>query len=148
MKRMLISGGNGFLGTYLVEKALSAGIKVTVIDDMSTSKERNVPADVIFRKEKVEEYGGEENYDFVVHLAARPSPEDYISNPVSTIMSNSVGTMKMLDIAKRNNAIFMYASSSEVYGDSQVIPTPETYFGYVNPNGIRSCYDEGKRFII
>ena len=61
-------------------------------------------------------------------------------------MSNSLGTMRMLDIAKRSNATFMYTSSSEVYGDAQIIPTPETYFGYVNPNGIRSCYDEGKRF--
>ena len=143
---MLISGGNGFLGSYLAEKALSDGIEVTVIDDMSTSKERNVPEEVIFRKEKVEDYVGDGNYDYVIHLAARPSPEDYISNPVSTIMSNSVGTMKMLDVAHRSNAIFMYTSSSEVYGDSQVLPTPETYFGYVNPNGIRSCYDEGKRF--
>ncbi len=143
---MLISGGNGFLGSYLAEKALSDGIEVTVIDDMSTSKERNVPEEVIFRKEKVEDYIGDGNYDYVIHLAARPSPEDYISNPVSTIMSNSVGTMKMLDVARRSNGIFMYTSSSEVYGDSQVLPTPETYFGYVNPNGIRSCYDEGKRF--
>ena len=146
MKNILISGGNGFLGSYLAEKALSLGMEVTVVDDMSTSRERNVPAEVIFRKESVEEYSDSERYDYVIHLAARPSPEDYITNPVSTIMSNSVGTMKMLDIALKSDAVFMYTSSSEVYGDSQVLPTPETYFGYVNPNGIRSCYDEGKRF--
>ena len=146
MRKMIISGGNGFLGSYLAEKALSLGMEVTVVDDMSTSRERNVPAEVIFRKESVEEYSDSERYDYVIHLAARPSPEDYITNPVSTIMSNSVGTMKMLDIALKSDAVFMYTSSSEVYGDSQVLPTPETYFGYVNPNGIRSCYDEGKRF--
>ena len=143
---MLISGGNGFLGSYLVEKALSIGMEVTVVDDMTTSKERMVPEEVTFIKESIEDYSDNESYDYVVHLAARPSPEDYISNPVSTIMSNSLGTMRMLDIAKRSHATFMYTSSSEVYGDAQFIPTPETYFGYVNPNGIRSCYDEGKRF--
>lgn len=146
MKKMLVSGGNGFLGSYLVEKALSSGIEVTVVDDMTTSRELMVPHQVKFIKESIENYNDDESYNYVVHLAARPSPEDYISNPVSTIMSNSLGTLRMLDIAKRSNAVFMYTSSSEVYGDAEVIPTPETYFGYVNPNGIRSCYDEGKRF--
>lgn len=146
MRNILISGGNGFLGSYLVEKALSSGMEVTVVDDMTTSRERLISHQVKFIKESIENYNDDESYSYVVHLAARPSPEDYISNPVSTIMSNSLGTMKMLDIAKKSNAVFMYTSSSEVYGDAQVIPTPETYFGYVNPNGIRSCYDEGKRF--
>lgn len=146
MKKMLISGGNGFLGSFLTEKAVSEFIEVTVVDDMTTSKDIVVPKEVAFIKKSIENYSDEESYDYVVHLAARPSPEDYISNPVSTIMSNSMGTMRMLDIAKRSNATFMYTSSSEVYGDAQIIPTPETYFGYVNPNGIRSCYDEGKRF--
>ncbi len=146
MKRMLISGGNGFLGSHLAEKALSNGFEVTIIDDLSTSTGVNVPSEVIFKKTKVEDYSDPTRYDYVVHLAARPSPEDYISNPVSTLMSNSVGTMKMLEIARKSNAVFLYASSSEIYGDSRVIPTPESYFGYVNPSGIRSCYDEGKRF--
>lgn len=146
MVKTLISGGNGFLGSFLAEKALLHGMEVTVVDDLSTSTGRNVPEEVIFKQQSIEDYEDSEIYDYVVHLAARPSPEDYISNPVSTIMSNSVGTMKMLDIARRSNAVFMYTSSSEVYGDSQIIPTPEDYFGYVNPNGIRSCYDEGKRF--
>lgn len=144
--KMLISGGNGFLGSHLAEKALSVGIEVTVVDDLSTSKGRNVPEDVDFVEKSIEDFATDERFDYVVHLAARPSPEDYISNPVSTILSNSSGTKVMLDIAKRSNARFMYTSSSEVYGDAHVIPTPEDYFGYVNPNGIRSCYDEGKRF--
>lgn len=146
MNNMLISGGNGFLGAYVAEKAISEGLNVTVVDDMSTSKGCNLPKEVDFQKTKVEEYSDNKKYDFVLHLAARPSPEDYITNPVTTIMSNSIGTINMLEIARKSDAVFMYTSSSEIYGDAQIIPTPETYFGYVNPNGIRSCYDEGKRF--
>lgn len=79
-------------------------------------------------------------------MAARPSPEDYIEHPVDTALSNSLGTYKMLEIARKSNARFIYTSSSEVYGSASIIPTPETYWGYVNPIGIRSCYDESKRF--
>lgn len=146
MKKVLVTGGNGFLGSYFVERALSSGMEVTVVDDMTTSDQRKVPEEAVFIKESIENYYDKGTYDYVVHLAARPSPEDYISNPVSTLMSNSLGTLRALDIAKENNAVFMYTSSSEVYGNAQIIPTPETYFGYVNPNGIRSCYDESKRF--
>ncbi len=142
----LISGGNGFLGSYLAEKFIDKGYEVTVVDDFSTSKRKNVPQEVTLIKQKIEDYKTNKKYDFVIHLAARPSPEDYISKPVSTISSNSIGTYKMLEIAKDSNAIFMYTSSSEVYGDASVIPTSEDYFGNVNPNGIRSSYDESKRF--
>jgi len=79
-------------------------------------------------------------------LAARPSPEDYVNHPVDTLLSNSIGTLNMLEIARKSDSVFMYTSSSEIYGEAGVIPTPESYYGYVNPNGIRSCYDEGKRF--
>lgn len=146
MSRMLISGGNGFLGSFMVEKALKMNIDVTVIDDLSTMSEINIPKDVKLINTKVENYETNNKYDYVVHLAARPSPEDYINHPIDTLLSNSVGTKNMLDIAKNSNAVFMYTSSSEVYGDASIIPTPETYYGYVNPNGIRSCYDESKRY--
>ena len=146
MNKILISGGNGFLGSFLVEKALSNNMDVTVIDDLSTMNEINIPENAKLIKKKVENYKTEEKYDYVVHLAARPSPEDYINHPIDTIFSNSVGTKNMLEIAKKSNAVFMYTSSSEVYGDASIIPTPETYYGYVNPNGIRSCYDESKRY--
>ena len=142
----LISGGNGFLGSHLVDKFIENGFDITVVDDFSTSKRKNVPEEATLIKKKIEDYKTNKKYDFVIHLAARPSPEDYISKPVSTISSNSLGTYKMLEIAKVSNAIFMYTSSSEVYGDASVIPTSEDYFGNVNPNGIRSCYDESKRF--
>lgn len=143
---MLVSGGNGFLGSHLVDRALKEGVEVTVVDDMSTSKGVQVPREARFVKKSIEKYETGERFDFVVHLAARPSPEDYISKPVSTISSNSIGTLRMIEIAKRGSGTLMYTSSSEVYGDAALIPTPESYFGYVNPNGIRSCYDESKRF--
>ena len=146
MYNALISGGNGFLGSHLVEKFISEKFEVTVVDDLSTSKGRNIPESVRFIKSKIENYVASEKYDYVIHLAARPSPEDYIKHPVDTIISNSIGTLNMLEIARRSDSVFMYTSSSEIYGEAGVIPTPESYYGYVNPNGIRSCYDEGKRF--
>ena len=146
VKTMIVSGGNGFLGSYLVSKALMEGMEVTVVDDMSTTKNVNIPGSVKFIKGRIEDFLTDEKYDFVVHLAARPSPEDYVKHPVDTILSNSIGTKNMLDITKNSKGVFMYTSSSEVYGEASIIPTPEDYYGYVNPNGIRSCYDEGKRF--
>lgn len=146
MKSMLISGGNGFLGSHLAEDAISRGIKVTVVDDFSTSNMLNLPQEVELIRKKIEDFNSEDRFDYLVHLAARPSPEDYIDHPVSTILSNSEGTKVMLDLAVKSRGIFLYTSSSEVYGDSSIIPTPESYYGNVNPNGIRSCYDESKRF--
>ena len=144
--KLLISGGNGFLGSYIVKKATKNGINVTVVDDMSTMNTNNIGKDVIKIQQKIEYFRTDERFDFVVHFAARPSPEDYIRHPVDTILSNSIGTLNMLNIARQSESIFLYTSSSEVYGNASILPTPETYFGYVNPNGIRSCYDEGKRY--
>ena len=146
MEKVLITGGNGFLGSHLAEKFLSEGIEVTVIDDLSTSKGINVPKEVKFKKGSVENTRIDEKFNYIVHLAARPSPEDYILNPIETLFSNSIGTLKMLELSLKHGSRFFYTSSSEVYGNAEIIPTPETYFGYVNPNGIRSCYDEGKRY--
>jgi UDP-glucuronate decarboxylase len=146
MKRILISGGNGFLGSHLVHRALIEGAEVTAVDDLSTSHGINLPSSVKFVNEKVENFKTNEKFDYIVHLAARPSPEDYVLHPIDTLLSNSLGTRNMLEIAKNSGGVFMYTSSSEVYGEASVIPTPEDYYGYVNPNGKRSCYDEGKRF--
>ena len=146
MEKMLISGGNGFLGSHLAERAIMEGLKVTVLDDFSTSNRVNIPTEVTIIKERVEDTSIQDNFEYIVHLAARPSPEDYILNPVETLMSNSLGTMKLLELAKRGNSRFVYTSSSEVYGNATMIPTPETYYGYVSSWGIRSCYDEGKRY--
>lgn len=144
--KILISGGAGFLGSDLTEALLEKGEEITIVDDLSTAKYFNIRKDVEFIKKKVEEFETEKKYDVVIHLAARPSPEDYIEHPVDTALSNSLGTYKMLEIARKSNARFIYTSSSEVYGSASIIPTLETYWGYVNPIGIRSCYDESKRF--
>ncbi len=146
MERILVSGGNGFLGSCLVHRAIGEGCEVTVVDDLSTSQGMNIPSSVKFVNEKVEYFKTNEKFDYVVHLAARPSPEDYVLHPIDTLLSNSLGTRNMLEIALNSRCVFMYTSSSEVYGEASVIPTPEDYYGYVNPNGKRSCYDEGKRF--
>ncbi len=147
-ERMLISGGNGFLGSHIIDKALDNSIGVTVVDDLSTSKERQVPKEVEFIRKPIEEAKEllDRKFDFVLHLAARPSPDDYLRNPLRTIDSNDIGTRMMLDIARLSCATFLYTSTSEVYGDPAVVPIPESYFGNVNPNGVRSCYDESKRF--
>ena len=146
MEKILISGGNGFLGSYLVEKAICNGLEVKVIEDFSTYERWNMPNNIKIIREKVENVNIKDKFDYVVHLAARPSPEDYISNPVETLMSNSIGTMKLLETANLSKSRFVYTSSSEVYGNAEILPTPESYFGNVSSWGIRSCYDEGKRF--
>ncbi|BCU69068.1 NAD-dependent epimerase/dehydratase family protein [Stygiolobus caldivivus] len=144
--KILISGGAGFLGFHLTKALLEEGEEITIVDDLSTAKYFDIRRDVEFIKKKVEEFDTDKKYDIVIHLAARPSPEDYIQHPVDTALSNSLGTYRMLEIARKSNARFVYTSSSEVYGSASIIPTPETYWGYVNPIGIRSCYDESKRF--
>jgi len=141
--KYLVTGGAGFLGSHLIE-ALEG--EVTVVDDMSTAKYYYFPPKVKLVKGRIEEVDVQGRFDYVIHLAARPSPEDYMRYPVETALSNSLGTFKALEIARRNDATFLYTSSSEVYGHAEVIPTPEEYWGKVNPTGVRSCYDESKRF--
>ncbi|MBP1357926.1 MAG: SDR family oxidoreductase [Sulfolobus sp.] len=144
--KFLISGGAGFLGSHLVESLLSDNHEVTIVDDFSTAKYFPSSLKVRLIKTRVEDFEINEKFDYVLHLAARPSPEDYIAHPVETILSNSLGTLNMLEIARESDAVFFYTSTSEVYGSANVIPIPETYWGYVNSIGVRSCYDESKRF--
>ncbi|MFP3202675.1 MAG: GDP-mannose 4,6-dehydratase [Sulfolobus sp.] len=141
--KYLIFGGAGFLGSHLVE-SLEGDIKV--VDDLSTVKYLELPPNVKLIKDRVETFKTNEKFDFVIHLAARPSPEDYMQHPVETALSNSLGTYNALEIARKSDAIFLYSSSSEIYGHAEIIPTPEDYWGKVNPIGVRSCYDESKRF--
>jgi UDP-glucuronate decarboxylase len=143
--KFLISGGAGFLGSHLVE-VLAKNHEITIIDDFSTSKYFYLPNNVKLIKARVEDFDSNEKFDFIIHMAARPSPEDYMKYPVETALSNSLGTYRLLEIARRSDAVFLYISSSEVYGHANVIPIPEDYWGFVNPIGVRSCYDEGKRF--
>ncbi|ACR41285.1 NAD-dependent epimerase/dehydratase family protein [Saccharolobus islandicus] len=143
--KFLISGGAGFLGSHLIEN-LANEHEITIVDDLSTTKYIQLPKNVKLIKDKIENFKTNEKFDYILHLAARPSPEDYMNNPIETLLSNSIGTWNALEIARKSDAIFMYTSSSEIYGNAEVLPIPEEYWGKVNPIGVRSCYDEGKRF--
>jgi len=148
---VMVTGGAGFLGSYLCDVLVRLGADVKCLDNFSTGLEKNI--DHLFGqknfalfKEDVSNFEGGETYDYILHLASRASPEDYQSYPIETLRTNSFGTLKMLELAKKNDSTMLFASTSEVYGDATFIPTPETYWGVVNPIGVRSCYDEGKRF--
>jgi UDP-glucuronate decarboxylase len=152
-RSVLITGGAGFLGSWLCEAVVRSGASATCIDDLSTGRKENINHLVSkgnspfkFLKASVEDVKLKEEYDFILHFASRASPEEYQQHPIETLKANSLGTLNLLNHALRDDATFLYASTSEVYGDTQIIPTPETYWGNVNPIGVRSCYDEGKRF--
>ncbi|MDG6928026.1 MAG: NAD-dependent epimerase/dehydratase family protein [Nitrososphaerota archaeon] len=145
-KRVIISGGAGFLGSYMVERLLGIGAEVTAVDDLSTGRVENLKAVMENPKFKLMEADASEvdanGYDIHIHGASIPSPDDYMKRPIKTALSNALGLLNFLKSSRR----VLYMSSSEVYGDPQVIPTPENYWGNVNPVGQRSPYDESKRF--
>jgi UDP-glucuronate decarboxylase len=148
---ILVTGGGGFIGSYLCDTLVKSGADVTCLDNFSTGLEANVNHLYKMKNfriitEDVCDFRGNERFDYILHFASRPSPEEYQLNPVKTLLSNSHGSYRMLELARRHNSRILFASSSEVYGDAQVIPTPESYWGHVNPVGPRSCYDEGKRY--
>src|SRR5256712_6737121 len=150
-KRVLISGGSGFLGSWICDVLSEVGSKVICLDNLSTGVFENIEhlkgtKGFEFEKVDVCTYSGKPKVDMVFHMASRPAPEDYQKHPVETALANSTGTDRMLDLARKNDARVFYASSSEVYGDPEVFPTPESYEGKVDPLGPRSCYEEGKRF--
>ena len=151
-RTIFVTGGAGFIGSWLCDFLVSVGARVICIDDLSTGLSKNlahltsssrfkhVKSDVTKALPAIEEG------DMIFHLASHPSPDEYQKHPVETLVANSKGTQNMLEVARRRDAVLLFASSSEVYGDARVVPTPETYWGNVNPVGPRSCYDEGKRF--
>lgn len=147
--RTLVTGGAGFLGSHLCERLLRDGHEVLCLDNFFTGRRKNVhpylahPNFELIRHDIVEPIMLE--VDRIYHLACPASPIHYQYNPVKTIKTNVIGTHNMLGLAKRVKARFMLASTSEVYGDPKEHPQKETYWGHVNPIGIRSCYDEGKR---
>jgi UDP-glucuronate decarboxylase len=147
--RILVTGGAGFIGSHLIDRLMNQGHDVICLDNFYTGNKSNVahwldnPRFDLIRHDVTEPIRLE--VDQIYHLACPASPVHYQYNPVKTIKTNVMGTMNMLGLAKRVKARFLLASTSEVYGDPEVHPQPEEYRGSVNPIGIRSCYDEGKR---
>lgn len=147
--RIVVTGGAGFVGSHLVDKLLGRGDSVIVIDNFFTGRKENVmhhfgnPRFELIRHDVVEPILLE--VDQIYHLACPASPVHYKFNPIKTIKTNVMGTLNMLGLAKRIGARFLLTSTSEVYGDPLEHPQKETYWGNVNPIGVRSCYDEGKR---
>jgi UDP-glucuronate decarboxylase len=144
MLRTLITGGAGFLGSNLALKLLSEGRQVTVLDDLSTGFRGNLPEGARFIQADVcQPLDGD--YDEIYHLACAASPDKYQADPLRTLRTNFLGTSNALELARRCGASLLFSSTSEVYGDPQVSPQSEGYWGNVNSFGPRSCYDEGKR---
>lgn len=151
MATCLVTGGAGFLGSHLSETLLSRGHRVICIDNLETGSLRNIAhlrSDAFeFRQvDIIDPYFIDEPIDFVYHLASPASPIDYLRLPLHTLKVGSYGTHHTLGVAKKHRARFLIASTSEVYGDPQVHPQPETYWGHVNPIGPRGVYDEAKRY--
>ncbi|KAH7656873.1 UDP-glucuronate decarboxylase protein [Dioscorea alata] len=148
-RRVVVTGGAGFVGSHLVDKLLARGDSVIVIDNFFTGRKENLvshfgdPRFELIRHDVVEPILLE--VDQIYHLACPASPVHYKYNPIKTIKTNVMGTLNMLGLAKRIGARFLLTSTSEVYGDPLEHPQKETYWGHVNPIGVRSCYDEGKR---
>lgn len=145
----LVTGGAGFLGSHLIDRLMQAGEEVLCMDNYQTGRKENLrkwldnPNFELIRHDVTEPIRVE--VDRIWHLACPASPLHYQHNPIKTAKTNFLGTYNMLGLAKRLKARFLLASTSEVYGDPELHPQPENYRGCVNPIGIRSCYDEGKR---
>jgi nucleoside-diphosphate-sugar epimerase len=149
-RRALVTGGAGFIGSHLCDELLRSGLEVVCVDNMSTGSPSNI--------EKALEQGAftlldadvtdaiDVEADFIYHLASPASPADYYAMPIETMLANSLGTRNCLELAAKTGARLLLASTSEVYGDPEVSPQTEDYYGHVNTVGLRSCYDEGKRF--
>lgn len=161
MLKILVAGGAGFIGSHLCKRLINEGSTVYCVDNLITGNKNNVvslldnPSFNFFNQDismpllPILDRLSEINYIF--HLASPASPNknsarSYINLPIETLLVNSAGTYNLLNLAKEKNAKFLFASTSEVYGNPAVSPQPETYFGNVNPNGVRAVYDEAKRF--
>lgn len=157
MSRLLISGGAGFLGSHLCDHYLKRDYEVVCVDNLLTGSVANVAhlrdnPKFMFLPVRAEDVRAEtlpaphKPFTLVLHFASPASPEHYLKYPIETLSVGAEGTRRMLDVALANKAVFLVASTSEVYGDPQQHPQQETYWGHVNPVGPRSCYDEAKRY--
>ncbi|GEA88690.1 UDP-glucuronic acid decarboxylase family protein [Cellulomonas cellasea] len=150
--RVVVTGGAGFLGSHLCEELLARGSEVVCLDNFLTGSPANVahlmsdPAFHLLRCDVTDYVHVPGDVDVVLHFASPASPVDYLQLPIETLKVGSVGTAHALGLAKEKGARFVLASTSEVYGDPQVHPQPEDYWGHVNPVGPRGVYDEAKRF--
>ena len=149
---IVITGGSGFVGSYLCEKLINDGHKIIVIDNLLTGSMENINdlldnENFSFIEHDVQDHIEiEDKVDYVLHFASAASPKAYTEHPVNTLKAGSVGTINTLGLAKKHSAEYLLASTSEVYGDPLISPQNEEYWGNVNPNGERSMYDEAKRF--
>ena len=149
---IVITGGSGFVGSYLCEKLINDGHKIIVIDNLLTGSTENISnlienKNFSFIEHDVQNHIEiEDKVDYVLHFASAASPKAYTEHPVNTLKAGSVGTINTLGLAKKHSAEYLLASTSEVYGDPLISPQNEEYWGNVNPNGERSMYDEAKRF--
>ena len=150
-KKALVTGGAGFIGSWLCDVLIGFGSEVTVVDDLSTGRMKNIDhltGNSKFKliKSDVCGFKTEDKFEVILHMAGHASPDEYQQHPIETLQTSALGTENMAELARKNDALLLFASTSEVYGDAEVVPTPESYWGKVNPIGPRSCYDEGKRF--
>lgn len=149
MSKILVTGGAGFLGSHLCDRLIKEGDEVICLDNLFTGRMENIshllshPKFVFVKHDVTEPYYAQ--VDQIYNLACPASPPHYQYDPIHTAKTSVFGALNMLGLAKRTGARILQSSTSEVYGDPQVHPQPESYRGYVNPIGIRSCYDEGKR---
>lgn len=148
----LVTGGAGFIGSHLCERLLKNGHKVICVDNLLTGTKKNIEP-LLFNsnfkfieQDITEKLITNEKVDYVVNLASPASPKDYLSLPIETLKVGSLGTLNTLEFALKKNAKYLFASTSEVYGDPKITPQTEEYWGNVNPIGPRSVYDESKRF--
>ncbi|MEK7166732.1 MAG: UDP-glucuronic acid decarboxylase family protein [Patescibacteria group bacterium] len=149
--KCLVTGGVGFIGSHLSDLLLANGHEVICLDDLSTGRLKNIdhlrsnPKFSFIKQDCTIPLSHKFQVDTIFHLASPASPPKYQSMPLETMLANTLGTYYLLELAKSCNAVFVFASTSEIYGDPQEHPQKETYWGHVNPVGERSCYNESKR---
>jgi UDP-glucuronate decarboxylase len=150
-QRVLVTGGAGFLGSWICDVLVAQGTEVECVDNLSSGLPSNISHHLDsdrfhFTKHDISEHiSFDERFDLVIHMASRASPFEFEHYPIEILKANTIGLMVALEIAKKHKSRLIYTSTSEIYGNPQVVPTPESYYGNVNSVGPRGCYDEAKR---